>query len=234
MITVITLLIILISSLGLIFSGSVVKNWRITVSQFNVVNDFFKRQLFGFCIAVIATIFAITIKGNQFLKIGEILNPPQPIEVLGIDSHATWLNTAFEISITLLIVTCLFLYFHLRKMRPLANLKKEYIYWAVLFALTNSLTEELIYRFVLINLLHDQLGIHLLTIISAFAFGIPHYKGMPNGILGILMASFLGFILARSVVETQGLMIAWGLHFILDVPIIITLFWTDSHQEQTT
>lgn len=226
MLLCITFFIILMSTFFLLSAPKIVSHWKLNISQIIEVNDFFKRQLLGLIVAFTVTMIALIARGNLFLQIGDIHRPPQPIAALGINSDSTWFDTAIEISLTLVVVTCLFLLVHLRKERPLAKFKIEYLFWAILFALTNSLTEELIFRFAIINLLHEQINPMQIAIISAIAFGLPHYKGMPNGILGVMMASFLGFILARSVMETQGLAIAWALHFILDIPIIITLFWT--------
>jgi uncharacterized protein len=38
--------------------------------------------------------------------------------------------------------------------------------------------------------------------------------------VGMLLAGFLGWLLAKSVFETQGLFWAWGIHFLQDVVII--------------
>lgn len=38
------------------------------------------------------------------------------------------------------------------------------------------------------------------------------------------MAGFLGFVLARSVVETRGVLGAWLVHFLQDVVIFTLLF----------
>jgi len=37
------------------------------------------------------------------------------------------------------------------------------------------------------------------------------------------MAGFLGWLLAMSLVETQGLLIAWAIHFAQDVVIITSM-----------
>jgi hypothetical protein len=41
-------------------------------------------------------------------------------------------------------------------------------------------------------------------VISALLFGIPHYVGTPGQLIGVLVASFLGWFLAKSVLETQA------------------------------
>ncbi|AHF00172.1 hypothetical protein THITH_11215 [Thioalkalivibrio paradoxus ARh 1] len=56
-------------------------------------------------------------------------------------------------------------------------------------------------------------------LISAIAFGAPHLRGMPNGLIGAIMAGFLGWLLAKSVIETHGIFWAWFIHFVQDVVI---------------
>jgi hypothetical protein len=55
-------------------------------------------------------------------------------------------------------------------------------------------------------------------------FGIPHFFGMPSGIIGVLMAGLLGFVLAKSMYETNGIFWAWLIHFVQDILIIGTMF----------
>ena len=92
--------------------------------------------------------------------------------------------------------------------------------WILLFAAMNALTEEVIFRFNLIVLLTGRMSAQAIYLISAVLFGLPHYAGMPNGILGVLMAGVLGYVLAKSVVETKGMFWAWFIHFVQDVLII--------------
>jgi hypothetical protein len=69
------------------------------------------------------------------------------------------------------------------------------------------------------------LSVPIIILISGAVFGIPHYFGTPSGIIGVLMAGFLGWLLALSLVETQGLLLAWSIHFVQDVVIITSMIW---------
>ena len=62
-----------------------------------------------------------------------------------------------------------------------------------------------------------------LAIFSGLWFGVPHYFGTPGKIPGVLMAGFLGWIAAISILETGGIAVAWAIHFVQDVPIITML-----------
>ena len=46
---------------------------------------------------------------------------------------------------------------------------------------------------------------------------------MPYGIIGVVMATLLGWFLGRSVLETRGIFWAWGIHFLQDVAIFFFL-----------
>lgn len=61
-------------------------------------------------------------------------------------------------------------------------------------------------------------------LISALIFGSVHFFGVPGGVLGMIMAGFLGWLLARSVAETEGMAWAWFIHFLQDVIILSGLF----------
>ncbi|MEW8497402.1 MAG: hypothetical protein AB2699_02760, partial [Candidatus Thiodiazotropha taylori] len=51
--------------------------------------------------------------------------------------------------------------------------------------------------------------------------GVAHFSGMPHGLIGMLMAGFLGWFLAKSVIETQRVFWAWSIHLIQDVVIYL-------------
>jgi hypothetical protein len=50
-------------------------------------------------------------------------------------------------------------------------------------------------------------------------FGLLHYYGVPYGVVGVLMAGLLGWLLGKSMLETRGLFWAWFIHLIQDVLI---------------
>ena len=82
----------------------------------------------------------------------------------------------------------------------------------------------MIFRLGIVSPLSGQLEPTTIFIISAVLFGIPHFAGMPNGIIGVTLAGILGFVLAKSMYETNGFFWAWVIHFLQDVLIIGTMF----------
>jgi membrane protease YdiL (CAAX protease family) len=95
--------------------------------------------------------------------------------------------------------------------------------WSIPFSMANAFSEEAIFRIGIISPLYGIFSISVIVLISGVVFGAPHYFGMPSGIIGALMAGFLGWLLAMSLIETQGLLIAWAIHFAQDVVIITSM-----------
>lgn len=88
-----------------------------------------------------------------------------------------------------------------------------------LFSATNAWTEEMISRFVLISGLYGKIKPSAICWISATIFGLPHFFGTPSGVFGVLMSGLLGWILAKSVIETGSLGWALIIHFLQDLVI---------------
>ena len=61
------------------------------------------------------------------------------------------------------------------------------------------------------------------AVISGAPFGSAHHFGTPGGPVGVVLAGFLGWFLAKSVVETRGIGLAWSVHFVLDVIIFVAI-----------
>ena len=60
-------------------------------------------------------------------------------------------------------------------------------------------------------------------VFTAAFFGIGHYFGVPYGIVGVLMATFLGWMLGKAMLETRGFTWAWVIHFWMDVVIFFCM-----------
>ena len=105
--------------------------------------------------------------------------------------------------------------------------------WAIPFSMANAFSEEAIFRIGIVSPLYGgAMTVPIILLISGAVFGLPHYFGTPSGIIGVLMAGFLGWLLAMSLVETQGLLIAWAIHFAQNV-VIITSMILMSKKEST-
>ena len=89
----------------------------------------------------------------------------------------------------------------------------------LLFAATNAWSEEIISRFVIVAGLYGKLSPSVICWISAVIFGVPHFFGTPSGIFGVMMAGLMGWILAKSMLETKALGWALFIHFLQDLVI---------------
>ena len=86
-------------------------------------------------------------------------------------------------------------------------------------AAMNSFSEETSYRAAPLASLHTVIGPQQARLVTAAFFGIGHYYGVPYGIVGVLMAGFLGWLLGKAMLETKGFAWAWFIHFLQDVLI---------------
>ncbi len=161
---------------------------------------------------------------ENFIHIGDLKAQVKSVAWLGIGEDETWLSLGFGLSFFITTITATFIYLQFKKLNIKTSLIVPFLPWIILFSLTNSFSEEVIYRYGVIVPLYGNINIDFILIFSAILFGIPHFKGMPNGIIGVLMASLLGYLLAKSVIETNGFFWAWLIHFLQDIVIISALF----------
>ncbi len=176
--------------------------------------------MLGVAVLVLFTLyFANGANFATFLAPGNIAAPAKGVSWLGIPEGESWRSLGVSLSIFITLGTFTFVYFQFRK--SVGDLKQRlpYLPWVLLFSLTNSFSEEVVYRLGVIVPLAGSVDTDYMLLISAVAFGVPHLRGMPNGIVGALMAGLLGWLLAKSVMETNGIFWAWFIHFLQDIVI---------------
>lgn len=157
----------------------------------------------------------------QLFSIGNIDAPAQPVPWIGIEPGDGWLETGLSLLLIITLGTAAFVFMQFRSSKVLIVDTLPYFGWILLFSLLNSFSEEAIYR---IGIIAPALGTvepSTIALVSAVIFGLAHFGGMPHGIIGMTMAGILGWFLARSVLETQGIFWAWSIHFLQDVVIYI-------------
>ena len=89
----------------------------------------------------------------------------------------------------------------------------------IVLSASNAFIEEYLTRFQVVAALVGRVRPMAIAIASGVLFGIPHFFGTPGGLVGILLAGFLGWLLAKSVLETRGIGWAVFIHFLQDVII---------------
>jgi uncharacterized protein len=197
------------------------------VSKNDYVNFQFNYQF----ILIVVTIISLTLtyylnKENfaNYFSMGKTHAPAQELKLFGIKANDSWMKTGISLSVIISLTTGIFMYLQLKQQHVNWALLQNGLIWILLFSLTNSFGEEMIYRMGIISPLKGLLSPITIYIISALFFGLPHIAGMPNGLIGATMAGVLGFVLAKSLYETNGFFWAWAIHFLQDVIIIGSLF----------
>ncbi len=202
-----------------------------TVFHSNPVVDtqikFQSLQLVLTAIVLLLTYFLNPENFARFFRMGDVNAHISKIAWLGVTGNETWLEIATSIGLFITLGTGIFMFFQLKKagvvnLRGLKDLG-GFIGWAILFSAMNAFSEEVIFRIGIISPLYGIFSVSVIVLISGVVFGAPHYFGMPSGVVGALMAGFLGWLLAISLVETQGILIAWAIHFAQDVVIITSM-----------
>jgi hypothetical protein len=184
----------------------------------------FQSLQLGLAVIFLAVIYFLNPENfTMFFRMGDVNAHISKIAWLGVSGKETWLEIATSIGLYITLGTAIFMFFQLKKAGADYRYLLLSLLWAIPFSMANAFSEEAIFRIGIISPLYGIFSVSIIILISAVVFGLPHYFGMPSGIVGALMAGFLGWLLAMSLVETQGLFLAWAIHFVQDVVIITSM-----------
>lgn len=158
-----------------------------------------------------------------FLTPGDIRAPIEPVRFLGFPQPDPWSLFGLQWSIYIALGLTIAQYISLHPSTD-AWLKVMPILPSISFyAALNAFNEEITYRVPMLATLEPIGGSKNALWMSAFFFGIAHYFGIPGGILGGVLSIFMGWILAKSMLETRGFFWAWWIHFLSDIVIFFFL-----------
>jgi membrane protease YdiL (CAAX protease family) len=158
-------------------------------------------------------------RADFFLARGRLRAPIEPVPWLGFPKPEPWTRFGSQWSLYVSLGLLLFLVVFGRTVWP-SFIQAAWMLPAVLlFAAMNAFNEEMTYRSTLLAGLEPALGPQQAVWNAALFFGLGHYFGVPYGVLGVVMATFLGWILGKAMVETRGFFWAWLIHFVQDVLI---------------
>ena len=192
----------------------------------NFVNGMAKYQFFALVVGLLVTITILVVspESRQFLNKGQLSIIADKEKWLGINGKYSWKINGLQLLLFISIPTGVCMFIAVKYTNSIDNFQWGFIPLIVLFSLTNSLTEELIFRFGIVGGLFNQYPKLYILIISAILFGLPHYFGWPSGFVGVFMSGVLGYVLCKATIETKGLSIAWTIHFVQDIIIFTALF----------
>jgi hypothetical protein len=169
----------------------------------------------------------LTLSGKKrrdlFLVKGKINAPVEPSKLIGMKKPEPWTRVGTIFAVIFASVTLLYL--TLASPPPLNSIEKALplIPVALLIAAINAFNEEFTLRAAPLSELWNTIGKQQALMITTLFFGLGHFYGVPSGLLGVLLSSFLGWFLGKSMLETKGFSWAWLIHFLPDA-FIFTFF----------
>ena len=153
------------------------------------------------------------------LRLNRFAGEMAPVRWLLIKPGENWSRQGWQFAIMLTLVTALVVSQQLAVDTFSFGRLLAVLPTVVALALSNSLVEELIFRHSIVSAFDSHALRRFAPLISGGIFGCAHYFGSPGGVIGVLMAGFLGWLLAKSMQETGGIFWAWTIHACLDVVI---------------
>jgi membrane protease YdiL (CAAX protease family) len=218
-------IVVIVATLFLVFSSSVLSRIGVSLHSNTFINSTAKYQIFAFFVACVVLLFTVWLNPSSkiLFQFGKTSTIALKESWLGINGKSTWLSNGLQLLFIISLATGFFMFIGVKNSNSFQSFDWRYIPIILLFALTNSFSEEIIYRFGIVGGLLNFTPKITILLISAILFGLPHYGGNPSGFVGVIMAGLMGYILAKSTIETQGLGIAWIIHFVQDVIIFTAL-----------
>ena len=226
MILILTISLVLIATTILLLANKFLPSIDISFNNNLFVNKLLKYQLLALILSLTLMFFTLklTPQSKSLLSFGNVESVAIKEKWLGINGKSTWKTNGLQLAFFISLATGIFMFIAVKYTNSLSNFQYWFIPVIIFISLTNSFSEEIIYRFVI----NGNLGVIVpkitILIISAILFGLPHYMGYPNGIAGVIMSAMLGYILSKATYETNGLGIALTIHFIQDLIIFTALF----------
>jgi membrane protease YdiL (CAAX protease family) len=179
-------------------------------------------------LAMIGLLLMLGLKrGDFFLVKGDLNAPSKRSRLIFMRADETWLRSGRSVAVGGFIVTVgVLLVLNLPRLGGLDNLIKAIPLFpaALLFAAMNAFHEEVFLRAAPMSQLVNVVGARHSLVITTLYFGLGHYAGsVPDGVTGVVVASFLGHIMGKAMLETRGIVWPWIIHFAIDAGIFMFL-----------
>jgi len=169
-------------------------------------------------LVVIGTLLGLFKKRADFYLVkGDLAAPATPVRWLGISEGDRWSAVGPWATVFISMGTLAFLVIAGRPSLNTLAQALPYLPVVLLAAALNAFNEEVTYKASFLSVLDGPVGPRQALYMTAVYFGIGHFYGVPYGVVGVLLAGFLGWFLARSMQDTRGMFWAWFIHFWQDV-----------------
>ena len=157
---------------------------------------------------------------DYFLTRGQLDAPAASVRWLGIAKGTPWSRVGSIIALVAFVPVLVVLWLGSSPSSALLIKALPYLPAAVLFAAMNGFGEEMSLRAPLLSALQGQISRRHILLLTAVYFGLAHYSGgVSAGIIWVIFAGFLGWLMGRSMLETKGAFWAWLIHSVEDIPI---------------
>jgi hypothetical protein len=210
--------IIILISTSLLFIGK----WAETVILFDTLPLIINKTLI---LTFFILLFLCLNRRHEFsvhFRKGDISAQFVPEPWIGLKPKSTenWMQIGRNLAIIITVVTCIIIFFQIISQYEI-NWESwlKFLPYVLVFSVVNSFVEEMITRFGVIVSLKGFFSDKIISFVSALLFGTIHFYGTPGGIAGVLFSGFLGWFLAKSIIETKGIFWAWLIHFLQDIVI---------------
>lgn len=212
---------------GALFPGVIPSLFPAPVTGSAFVDEKLKYQMITLAVGLLVlaiTYAAAPANARRFYRPGRLDAPAEPVKWLDIKPTDNWAVVGRNFAIIVSLATGAFVYFNVARGQSIEPANAGLLPFILLLAAMNAFTEEAITRLSVVTALDGILPRRWIYLASALMFGLPHAFGIPGGLLGAVMAGFLGWLLAKSIAETEGMFWAWFIHFLQDVIIFAGLF----------
>ncbi len=152
-----------------------------------------------------------------YLVKGDTAAAVEPVRWMGVKRGERWNKFGLILTVCISLGTLAFLVIAGRPPLDIVIQALPFLPAILLAAALNAFNEEVTYKASFLSVLDNPVGARQALYMVALYFGIGHFYGVPYGIVGVILATFLGWILAKSMQETRGLFWAWFIHFWQDV-----------------
>ena len=221
------LITLLVISLAGWFFRDVLANlpvWQRYFGKAYVVVQMFGSQLLGLGVALVVLILMMILKRRWsafFLVKGDLRAPAAPLPAV-MSKPGTWARLGWILAACIAAWTLAILLLAGQTPPERVLMTLPLLPVVAVMAAMNAFSEEMTYRAGLLTSVHEAVGPHQALLLTAVFFGVAQYYGTLHGLIGVLTATLLGWLLGRSMLETRGFLWPWFLHFVQG--IIIFLF----------